>query len=218
MCKICSICKIEKPLNDFYTRKTVNKIIYQSECKNCTKQNRKQFYNKHKPRILNNMADYYDKNSDKIKTKTKQYRQTESFIQRRNNRLNKTEIRLIHNLRIRVQRAVKSNGGRKHTKTINLLGCSPIELKLYLESKFLPGMSWDNYGVGYLLDDKGKPVYDNNGNIIPLKQWHIDHIKPCNTFDLTQESEQRKCFHYTNLQPLWAKDNLEKSKLFICVP
>ena len=79
----------------------------------------------------------------------------------------------------------------KCSKTIDLLGCSVSDLKIYLENLFMVGMSWDNHGFG---DDK----------------WHIDHIKPCILFDLTQESEQRKCFHYTNLQPLWQKDNLSK--------
>lgn len=61
------------------------------------------------------------------------------------------------------------------------------QLKKHLEIKFTKGMSWENYG-----------------------KWHVDHIKPCAKFDLTKESEQRKCFHYTNLQPLWAIDNFKK--------
>jgi hypothetical protein len=59
-----------------------------------------------------------------------------------------------------------------------------------MESKFLPGMTWDNRG---------------------LRGWHIDHIVPCSFFDLANPEQQRKCFHYTNLQPLWAADNLRKS-------
>ena len=58
----------------------------------------------------------------------------------------------------------------------------------YLDAKFTDGMSWENHG-----------------------EWHIDHILPCASFNLLIEDEQRKCFHYTNLQPLWAKDNLSKA-------
>lgn len=64
-----------------------------------------------------------------------------------------------------------------------------FELRIHLESKFKPGMSWKNYG----------PV------------WHIDHIKPCAKFDLTDPAQQRECFHWTNLQPLFALENLQKS-------
>ena len=73
---------------------------------------------------------------------------------------------------------------------MNLLGCSPDFFKRHLESKFTEGMSWENYGT---------------------KGWHIDHIKPCASFDLTIESEQIECFHFSNLQPLWWYDNIEKS-------
>ena len=61
-------------------------------------------------------------------------------------------------------------------------------LQCYLEGKFTEGMTWENHG-----------------------KWHIDHIKPCCSFNLEDEEEQKKCFHYTNLQPLWATDNLVKS-------
>lgn len=80
---------------------------------------------------------------------------------------------------------------QKSAKTIELIGCSISELIKFLELKFLPGMNWQNHGYG---DDK----------------WHVDHIIPCAFFDLTKPEEQRKCFHYTNLQPLWQKDNLSK--------
>ena len=90
-------------------------------------------------------------------------------------------------LRSRLRMAVVN----KYSHTMDLVGCSIEELMKHLESQFQDGMSWDNYG-----------------------EWHIDHIRPCASFDLLNEEEQRACFHYSNLQPLWAVDNLRKgSKL-----
>tara|TARA_R110000751_G_scaffold131998_3_gene234420 strand:- start:438 stop:656 length:219 start_codon:yes stop_codon:yes gene_type:complete len=66
---------------------------------------------------------------------------------------------------------------------------------MHLEDQFQDGMSWENYG---------RP----NGDY--LEGWHIDHIKPCALFNLEDASQQKECFHYTNLQPLWAEDNLSK--------
>ena len=77
--------------------------------------------------------------------------------------------------------------GRKSSTTKTLLGCSLDNFKEYLENKFIDNMNWENYG-----------------------EWHIDHIRPCSSFNLLDQEEQRKCFHYSNLQPLWAKDNLKK--------
>lgn len=73
---------------------------------------------------------------------------------------------------------------------MELLGCDINFLRGHLESKFQKGMTWENYNH---------------------KGWHMDHIIPCAVFDMTNEEEQRVCFHYTNLQPLWAKDNISKS-------
>lgn len=70
------------------------------------------------------------------------------------------------------------------------LGCSIQEFKIYIESKFLPGMTWDNWGIN---------------------TWHLDHIISLSSFDLTIREELLKAVHYTNLQPLWAKDNIKKS-------
>ena len=89
----------------------------------------------------------------------------------------------------RIHYALRQNGVAKNNPALELLGCTIPQLKEYLESKFQPGMTWENQAI--------------NG-------WHIDHIKPCSLFDLTKEEEQKKCFHYTNCQPLWAKDNISK--------
>jgi hypothetical protein len=81
------------------------------------------------------------------------------------------------------------DGRSKSKHTMELLGCSIEEFKIYLEKQFTKGMNWGNYGK---------------------KGWHIDHILPCASFDLTDPEQQKKCFHYTNLQPLWAEDNYKK--------
>ena len=97
------------------------------------------------------------------------------------------QFKIRHTLRSRFYQAIKKN--HKTGRAIKNLGCSVLELKNYLESKFLTGMTWDNYG---------------------LDGWHIDHVKPLSAFDLSDEKEMLKAFHYINLQPLWAKDNLYK--------
>jgi len=95
-------------------------------------------------------------------------------------------FRLASNLRTRVWSVLK--GRSKSARTLELLGCTIKYLTAHLESQFKDGMSWDNYG-----------------------KWHVDHIRPCASFDLTTEEGQKKCFHFTNLQPLWAIDNFRKS-------
>jgi hypothetical protein len=97
------------------------------------------------------------------------------------------EFRITCNLRRRLNNAL--HGKTKSKRTIELLGCTIPELKLHLSKNFSSGMSWDNYG-----------------------KWHIDHIIPCSSFDLIIAEQQEQCFHYSNLQPLWANDNLKKSK------
>lgn len=80
-------------------------------------------------------------------------------------------------------------GWKKDGKTIRHLGCSAEELRAHIESRFKPGMTWDNHGV---------------------HGWHIDHIKPLVSFDLDNREEWGRAMHYTNLQPLWAKENIMK--------
>lgn len=100
-------------------------------------------------------------------------------------------FKLLQTLRGRVGAAIKKNRGKKAAKTMDLIGCSVQYVRAFLEKQFQPGMTWENHGKG-----SGK--------------WHIDHIKPCAAFDLSDEWQQRYCFHYTNLQPLWGPDNIRK--------
>ena len=97
------------------------------------------------------------------------------------------EFKLVKTLRSRLGSALKSQNVKKQHRTMDLIGQSPAFVRSYIETQFTEGMTWENHGT-----------------------WHIDHRISCCKFDLTKEEEQRKCFHYTNLQPLWAKDNLSK--------
>lgn len=89
----------------------------------------------------------------------------------------------------RIRKALRLQHTNKSASTLQLIGCEIDQLRSHLERRFTDGMSWTNYG------DK----------------WHIDHIVPLAAFDLTDPREQRRAFHYTNLQPLWAADNIRKS-------
>ena len=99
------------------------------------------------------------------------------------------EKKMASTLRARIFAAIRASSTTKAYKSINLLGCDIPQVKAHIESLWLPGMTWDNWS---------------------RTGWHIDHIRPCASFDLTDPEQQRQCFHYTNLQPLWAADNLRK--------
>ena len=124
-------------------------------------------------------------NKEKIKSSSNEWRKNnKDKINAAHRKRRKTNINYNIKCRIsnRLRHALRRENVSKTLRSIELIGCSIPELKQHLESKFLPTMTWENYG----------------------KYWHIDHIIPCSKFDLTKEEEQRKCFHYTNLQPLFA--------------
>lgn len=101
------------------------------------------------------------------------------------------EFKIMRSLRVRIKRVLRFQSAKKLRTTLELTGCSPAHLRAWLEFWMKPGMTWENHG-----------------------DWHIDHKKPCASFDLSKVEEQRKCFHYTNLEPLWAEDNLKKGKVW----
>jgi len=95
--------------------------------------------------------------------------------------------KIAANLRSRLSKALGRN--QKTVSMSEYLGCSLQELRTHLESQFKPGMSWDNYA---------------------LEGWHVDHIRPLNLFDLSDPDQIKVACHFSNLQPLWAKDNRSK--------
>lgn len=155
---------------------------------------KKQWYQKNKEKIKQKRKDYYLKNKENILKFQKEYNlknknEKRKYIKNYNILRRKKDIKfkLLGSLRSRLNKFI--NTKIKNKKTLELTGCDINTLKKHLESKFKENMSWENYG---------------------LKGWHIDHIKPCSSFNLIDEEEQRKCFHYTNLQPLWWWENLSK--------
>tara|TARA_R100000458_G_scaffold46375_1_gene44833 strand:- start:20 stop:682 length:663 start_codon:yes stop_codon:yes gene_type:complete len=143
---------------------------------------------------------YYQANKEKINLRGKAWYQENK--EKRNavglayqkNRL-KTDptYRLIRNMRSRMNHALR--GKDKSKSTMQLRGCTIDEFWLHLEKQFQPGMTRENHGFG-----EGC--------------WHVDHIKPCSSFDLSDPEQQKICFHYTNCQPLWQRDNLSKGAKF----
>ena len=132
-------------------------------------------------------------NREKIRISRAVYRKTNTERRRKYERDRyKTDVqyRLRRILRSRLRDSLKSF--TKFASAIALVGCSISELKSHLENLFTAGMTWFNAGSGKF-------------------QWSVDHRIPLSSFDMTDVEEQKKAFHYTNLQPLWSPDNLEKS-------
>ena len=143
-----------------------------------------------KDKIKEDFKSWAALNKDKIKVNSKNYRENnKDHVKqyRKNYMANSIKERVAHNLRSRLHDAL--NGKVKFGSAVKDLGCSVEFLKTYLESKFDKNMTWKNYGV---------------------KGWHIDHIKPISSFDLSNKEQLKIACHHTNLQPMWWKDNLVK--------
>ena len=118
--------------------------------------------------------------------KNKEKHSKRSMLRAKERRKNDPNFKLANNLRKRILETVKK--GYKSASTMKLLGVNNVEeVWVHLEKSFKSGMTRKNHG-----------------------KWHIDHIIPCSSFDLTKAKQQRKCFHYSNLQALWAHENLSK--------
>lgn len=157
-----------------------------------------------KPEIKNRVSLYQDRHDVKSRTKTHESRVKKSEYRKNPNmrkwladymrKKYRTDERFAIKRRLheRIRTTLKLSNAKRCDHTLCLLGCSIDEFREYLQSKFEFGMSWDNRG-----------------------EWHIDHIIPCSAFDLTDPNHQKRCFHYTNLQPLWAAENLKKGRKFL---
>lgn len=236
--KKCSKCKEDKPFLDYYVDSNL-KSGYMGACKLCFNikhktrralyakiyfiknevklkekkkiyiiKNAKIIQEKAKTERIKNKArnnlknrEYHIKNKEKIREMKKKYtEQNKQKINKRIREYNKkrkktdTIFKLRITTRSRISNYIRQKGFIKKDSAQNILGASYQIVKKHLERQFTKGMSWENYG--------------HYGKV-----WHIDHIIPLSS--AKTEEETLKLFHYTNLQPLWAKDNLEKSDKII---
>lgn len=182
--KRCFCCQQPKLLSEFYKDRT-KKDGVEGRCKMCCRETIEEYQKSDKG---SQMIKRY-RSSEERSVVVRKYNRSEKgrSAQRRENERVKRDIGLYLRkcISTRIHHALKEN---KLSGVTSLLGCTIKELKLHLESQFQEGMTWENYG-----------------------KWHIDHIKPCAVFDLSRTEDQKECFHFSNLQPLWAMDNLRKN-------
>lgn len=193
--RTCNKCNKRKPLSD-YNKDKNRKDGFQYTCRECHKHYSHDYYINNTEKVSAQIAFNRLQKLDVYKQKQREYylSHKEEIHKRHNDyRNNRYKININFKLRKclgeRLRHALKKN--IKSISTIKLLGCSLEFFKTYLEKQFQPDMNWNNHN---------------------LHGWHIDHIIPCAKFDLTKETEQLKCFNYSNLQPLWAIDNWRKNQ------
>ncbi len=170
--KLCSQCNLEKLTVDF--RKVNNSKHHM--CKNCEK------------------LEYRDYRKDMIQNRPDAYEHYKKRMRNMNNYKRESDecYKIRCNLGTRMWHALTDT--KKSTSTIELLGCTAELLWIHLESKFIVGMTRENYG---------RPKDKSRG-------WDMDHIVPCASFNLIDPEQQKLCFHYTNIQPMWSDENSSK--------
>lgn len=195
--KKCIKCNKTRLVKFFNNNKQSKDGLY-TYCKKCKKQDDKIYSINNRDKILVKQQQYYIANKNILAKKKKEYQQrAENKAKRKeykrlyesNRKHNDPLYRLTQNYKNRISKALKGIG-RKSKSTEQLLGCKVDEFKQHIEDQFTCGMTWENQG-----------------------EWHVDHIIPLSSAKTLEGIEL--LFHYTNCQPLWAKDNLSKSDKII---
>lgn len=192
--KQCRKCLQLLELTEYHIKRDASDGL-RKECKQCRSIDRKSQYSLNRDYEKAICKNYSLNNKKKVTLKNKLWSQNnKSYIalKEKTRRHEDINYRLIGNLRKRLNHALNKN--QKTGSAINELGCSIEELKVHLESQFEPWMNWSNYGR-----------YNST-----KKTWNIDHVKPLIMFDLTKPDQLSLASHYTNLQPMLAKDNFSK--------
>ena len=194
--KVCRKCQEKKSLTEFYKHKRF-KDGRRAICKCCTKKYveensdaikkyQKEYYKKNEEEIKKKVKEWAEKNPEKRREIANKYNRSEKAKELRKNNINYKLSNYIHSNSARVTKLVKEN---KQLKSKQYLGCTLEEFKNHIESQWQEGMTWENHG---------------------LHGWHIDHIVPVDWF-IKNSDDPWEANHYTNLQPLWAKENITKS-------
>lgn len=198
--KTCLKCLITKNVCDFNNDRNRHDGL-QPLCRDCNKEYKKEYYLKNKNKILSKSKNYYEQNKGDIVKRVKLWSENnqdkvkgykKDYVIKNREEINKKMSERKRNeplLKLKMLYRSKINKllGSKREGTFELIGCSPLQLKEHIEKQFLVGMTWENHG---------------------LYGWHIDHIIPISSAN-TDEDLKKLC-HYTNLQPLWALDNIRK--------
>jgi hypothetical protein len=189
--KTCNKCKLEKPIFEF-NKNSSSKDGFRHYCRECQKKMSVNYSQKKGDELKEKKKLWKLNNHDKvIESRKKSYKKHGKQISKsKYEKYKKNPIDYLKLLmRSRIRKIVKLMSIEKHKTSMEIVGCTPIILKEHLEKQFTTGMSWDNQG-----------------------KWHIDHKIPLSS--AKNENDVYKLCHYTNLQPLWAIDNLKKgSKL-----
>jgi hypothetical protein len=189
--KICIECNIEKPVSEFYKRNDTPSG-YRNNCKECKLKNNHKWRKENKEKVVNIGKIWREKNKENIRKRIKEW-EIKNYRKIRDRKNKKTKERrkkdpvyhMMNKVRCRLRKYLITLNITKKNKTFDIVGCTPQELKEYLEKKFINGMTWEN-----------------------RSEWHIDHIIPLSS--AKTEEELYKLCHYTNLQPLWAEENMKK--------
>ena len=134
------------------------------------------------------MKEWRERNKDHIKEKHKQWMKTTKGAELLSKYRQYPENKIKRNLRKRMRDFLRKAKAEMMSVS-GLIGCTSLQFKHHLESQFKSGMTWDNYGM----------------------HWHVDHILPCATFDHKDKKQVKQCWHFTNLRPLGASENIAKS-------
>ena len=179
-----------KSYNKEYSVNNKEKIKkYKKEYFAINRDKRKEYRLKNKNKISEYMKNYGVENKNTLKSYRKKYWPVYHKKRFKTDAVYKLKV----TVRARFIKYLWKNKIAKNNRTFDLVGCTPKELKKHIEKQFLPGMSWENYN---------------------FETWHIDHIKPISLAKTMDDIIRLKLMHYTNLQPLWAKDNILKSNKY----